>query len=188
MPVAWCLRNADLAVHKPRMKPTHPEGLNRRLLAKRSKLTVQLTEQRKIRPGNRRKHEEQTRRDQSDHSIAPILKRSLNPLWARVGVVLADHRHQGIAVAGLAAGGHWDPDETGQHLGPFGNGHRGDLSRLVVDDDGKTNTSVVAPRLSTADLKGKALIVHAGGDTYRDEPPLGGGGARVACGVVPDER
>ena len=42
--------------------------------------------------------------------------------------------------------------------------------------------------LSTADLKGKALIVHAGGDTYRDEPPLGGGGARVACGVVPDER
>ena len=23
---------------------------------------------------------------------------------------------------------------------------------------------------------------------YRDEPPLGGGGARVACGVVPDER
>ena len=95
---------------------------------------------------------------------------------------------EGKAVAGLAAGGHWDPDETGQHLGPFGNGHRGDLSRLVVDGDGKTNTSVVAPRLSTADLKGKALIVHAGGDTYRDEPPLGGGGARVACGVVPDER
>ena len=61
-------------------------------------------------------------------------------------------------------------------------------ARLVVDDDGKTNTSVVAPRLSTADLRGKALIVHAGGDTYRDEPPLGGGGARVACGVVPDER
>ena len=52
---------------------------------------------------------------------------------------------EGIAVAGLAAGGHWDPDETGQHLGPFGIGHRGDLSRLVVDDDGKTNTSVVAP-------------------------------------------
>ena len=95
---------------------------------------------------------------------------------------------EGTTVAGLAAGGHWDPDETGQHLGPFGNGHRGDLSRLIVDDDGRTNTSVVAPRISTADLRGKALIVHAGGDTYRDEPPLGGGGARIACGVVPDER
>ena len=88
------------------------------------------------------------------------------------------------AVAGLAAGGHWDPDESGTHLGPFGNGHRGDLSRLLVDEDGTTPTSVVAPRLSTADLRGKALVVHAGGDTYSDTPPLGGGGARIACGVV----
>ena len=94
----------------------------------------------------------------------------------------------GTTVAGLSAGGHWDPDASGQHLGPFGNGHRGDLSRLIVDDEGNTNTSVVAPRLSTADLHGKALIVHAGGDTYRDEPALGGGGARVACGVVPNQR
>lgn len=91
---------------------------------------------------------------------------------------------EGIAVAGLAAGGHWDPDESGSHLGPFSNGHRGDLSRLVVDDDGSTPTSVVAPRLSTADLSGKALVVHAGGDTYSNTPPLGGGGARIACGVV----
>jgi Cu-Zn family superoxide dismutase len=42
----------------------------------------------------------------------------------------------------------------------------------------------VAPRLSTADLRGRALIVHAGGDTYRDVPPLGGGGARIACGIA----
>jgi Cu-Zn family superoxide dismutase len=29
-------------------------------------------------------------------------------------------------------------------------------------------------------------MIHAGGDNYSDEPaPLGGGGARVACGVVP---
>ena len=91
---------------------------------------------------------------------------------------------EGEPVAGLAAGGHWDPDETGEHLGPFGNGHRGDLSRLVVNDDGTTPTSVVAPRLSTTDLRGKALVVHAGGDTYSDTPPLGGGGARIACGVV----
>lgn len=91
---------------------------------------------------------------------------------------------EGVAVAGLAAGGHWDPDGSGTHLGPFGNGHRGDLSRLVVDEDGSTPTSVVAPRLSTADLTGKALVVHAGGDTYSDTPPLGGGGARIACGVV----
>ena len=36
-----------------------------------------------------------------------------------------------------------------------------------------------------ADLKGRALMVHAGGDNHADHPmPLGGGGARVACGVI----
>jgi Cu-Zn family superoxide dismutase len=91
---------------------------------------------------------------------------------------------EGESVAGLAAGGHWDPDNSGTHLGPFGSGHRGDLSKLIVDADESTKTSVVAPRLITSDLKGHALIVHAGGDTYSDTPALGGGGARVACGVV----
>jgi Cu-Zn family superoxide dismutase len=28
-------------------------------------------------------------------------------------------------------------------------------------------------------------MIHAGGDNYSDQPvPLGGGGARIACGVV----
>ena len=53
-----------------------------------------------------------------------------------------------------------------------------------MDADGVTRTDVVAPRLKTADLRGRALIVHAGGDTYSDTPPLGGGGARIACGVA----
>ena len=90
----------------------------------------------------------------------------------------------GVSVAGLAAGGHWDPDNTGSHQGPFGEGHRGDLSRLVIDTDGSSTTPVVAPRLRVDDLKGRALIVHAGGDTYSDQPPLGGGGARIGCGVI----
>ena len=89
----------------------------------------------------------------------------------------------GVSVAGLAAGGHWDPDNTGHHLGPFGEGHRGDLSRLIVSADGGTTEPVVAPRLNLDDLQGRALILHSGGDTYNDEPPLGGGGARMACGL-----
>ena len=91
---------------------------------------------------------------------------------------------EGVRVAGLKAGGHWDPDATGTHAGPFGNGHRGDLSRLVVEADGSTSTDVVAPRLVVDDLSGRALVLHAGGDTYTDTPPLGGGGARAACGVA----
>jgi Cu-Zn family superoxide dismutase len=44
---------------------------------------------------------------------------------------------------------------------------------------------LLAPRLKLADIKGRSLMIHAGGDNYSDTPaPLGGGGARAACGVV----
>lgn len=91
----------------------------------------------------------------------------------------------GKMVAGLAAGGHWDPDKTGKHAGPQGTGHKGDLPVLEVGQDGMAAKSVVAQRLKTADLKGRSLMIHAGGDNYSDDPkPLGGGGARIACGVI----
>jgi Cu-Zn family superoxide dismutase len=91
----------------------------------------------------------------------------------------------GKAVAALAAGGHYDPAGTGKHEGPYGNGHLGDLPALYVSSDGKATLPVLAPRLKVDDLKGRSLMIHAGGDNYSDTPaPLGGGGARAACGVV----
>jgi len=91
----------------------------------------------------------------------------------------------GKAVPALAAGGHYDPAGTGKHEGPFGNGHLGDLPALYVGADGKATLPVLAPRLKAADLNGRSLMIHAGGDNYSDTPaPLGGGGARAACGVV----
>ena len=91
----------------------------------------------------------------------------------------------GKPMAGLAAGGHLDPAGTGKHEGPYGNGHLGDLPALYVDASGKATLPVLAPRLKVADIKGRSLMIHAGGDNYADTPaPLGGGGARVACGVV----
>jgi superoxide dismutase, Cu-Zn family len=88
-------------------------------------------------------------------------------------------------VAGLAAGGHYDPAGTGKHEGPYGQGHLGDLPALFVSADGKSTLPVLAPRLKMADLKGRSLMIHAGGDNYSDIPaPLGGGGARMACGVI----
>ncbi len=90
----------------------------------------------------------------------------------------------GHEVPALAAGGHYDPAKTGKHLGPYGNGHLGDLPALFVDVNGKATLPVLAPRLKMADIKGRSLMIHAGGDNYSDTPPLGGGGARVACGVV----
>jgi Cu-Zn family superoxide dismutase len=91
----------------------------------------------------------------------------------------------GQPVAGLAAGGHYDPGDTGRHEGPVGQGHLGDLPVLLVDADGNTPMAMFAPRLQVPDLVGRSVIVHAGGDNYSDQPkPLGGGGARVACGVI----
>ncbi|MDH4162196.1 MAG: superoxide dismutase [Cu-Zn] SodC [Nitrospirota bacterium] len=91
----------------------------------------------------------------------------------------------GKQVPGLAAGGHYDPAATGKHEGHEGKGHLGDLPVLTVEADGTAATAVTAPRLKMSDVKGRSLMIHAAGDNYSDHPaPLGGGGARVACGVV----
>ena len=91
----------------------------------------------------------------------------------------------GKTVPGLAAGGHYDPAGAGKHEGPYENGHLGDLPALYVDAEGNAHHPVLAPRLKLSDLKGRSLMIHAGGDNYSDNPKkLGGGGARVACGVV----
>lgn len=91
----------------------------------------------------------------------------------------------GKPAAALAAGGHYDPDNSKQHGLPWGSGHRGDLPALVVDAKGEANLPVLAPRLKLAELSGRALMIHAGGDNHADHPmPLGGGGARMACAVI----
>ncbi len=88
--------------------------------------------------------------------------------------------------AGMAAGGHLDPDKAQAHKGPYSNGHLGDLPLLSVDRNGKATLQVLAPRLHLSQIKGKALMVHVGGDNYSDKPEkLGGGGARLACGLIP---
>ena len=94
----------------------------------------------------------------------------------------------GKMVPGLAAGGHYDPAKMARHEGPWGHGHLGDLPALAVNGDGTATDAVVAPNLKVADLKGRAVIIHAGADNYSDQPkPLGGGGGRVACGIVPSK-
>ena len=92
---------------------------------------------------------------------------------------------EGKMVPGLAAGGHFDPGKTGKHEGPDGAGHLGDLPVLYVDAKGRATRSMLAPRLKTSDLAGRAIVIHSGGDNYSDQPKkLGGGGSRFACGVV----
>ncbi|MEW6612249.1 MAG: superoxide dismutase [Cu-Zn] SodC [Pseudomonadota bacterium] len=97
----------------------------------------------------------------------------------------APKEQDGKMVPAAAAGGHYDPEKTGRHEGPYGKGHLGDLPPLTAQADGSVDMSVVAPRLKLADIRNRSLMVHAGGDNFADHPhPLGGGGARIACGVV----
>lgn len=91
---------------------------------------------------------------------------------------------EGKMGAALAAGGHFNPTQVPQHGTPL-QGHLGDLPVLNVDAQGKAQQNLLAPRLKLADVQGLAVMVHAGGDNYADQPkPLGGGGARIACGVI----
>lgn len=93
---------------------------------------------------------------------------------------------KGKKVAAGAAGGHLDPAKSGKHLGPYREGHLGDLPALYVTDDGKATYPVLAPRIKKlSEISGRSLMVHVGGDNHADHPkPLGGGGERFACGVI----
>ena len=91
----------------------------------------------------------------------------------------------GAVVPAGAAGGHLDPLGSKHHGEPWGDGHLGDLPPLFVSNDGMAGNPVLAPRLKLADVVHHALMLHAGGDNHSDHPAaLGGGGARVACGVI----
>lgn len=93
----------------------------------------------------------------------------------------------GVKTPAGGAGGHYDPKTSGKHGEPWGDGHLGDLPALYVAADGTATSPVLAPRLKLADVTKRALMVHVGGDNHSDHPaPLGGGGARMACGVIPE--
>jgi Cu-Zn family superoxide dismutase len=92
----------------------------------------------------------------------------------------------GKMTAAQAAGGHFDPHATGKHTGPEGGGHQGDLPKLDVAADGTATKAVHVHGLTLKDIRNRSVMIHAGGDNYSDSPaPLGGGGPRIACGVIP---
>src|SRR3990167_4523698 len=95
------------------------------------------------------------------------------------------HENASCDDVGMAAGGHYDPSKTKSHLGPYHHGHQGDLPKLIVEKNSISHQALFAPHLSEKDVYGHAVMIHAGGDNYADQPkPLGGGGDRIACGVA----
>ncbi len=94
------------------------------------------------------------------------------------------HQNASCRSKGMAAGSHLDPKQTNTHLGPYEQGHLGDLPVMYVNADGEARSSLIAPHLSLEAIKGHSIIIHASGDNYTNTPPMGGGGPRIACGVI----
>lgn len=92
----------------------------------------------------------------------------------------------GKMAAAHGAGEHFDPESNMKHGSPLvGDGHLGDLPVLMVDVGGRATEAIEASRLSFEDVDNKALVIHAGGDNYSDAPEEnGGGGERIACGII----
>jgi Cu-Zn family superoxide dismutase len=90
----------------------------------------------------------------------------------------------GKTEAGLAAGSHYDPHATKSHKGPDGGGHEGDLPKLTATG-GKIDQTVTVKGVKLAEIAGRSLMIHEGGDNYSDTPENGGGKGRIACGVIP---
>lgn len=91
----------------------------------------------------------------------------------------------GQMIPGLKAGGHYDPGKTGVHAGPDGKGHAGDLPVLTADPSGKVLAELMSANFTTEEVDGHPVVIHSGGDNYSDAPkPMGGGGERIACGII----
>ncbi len=119
------------------------------------------------------------------HPVMKGLAPGLHGFHVHENPSCAPAMRDGKPVAALGAGGHLDTGNTRKHGLPWGDGHLGDLPGLHVAADGSATNPVLATRLKLSDIRNRSLMVHAGGDNHSDQPEaLGGGGARVACGVI----
>ncbi len=92
---------------------------------------------------------------------------------------------EGKMTAGEKAGPHLDPNNHKTHQGPYtAKSHLGDLPPLLVEKNGTSTTPLLAPKLKIDQVKNRAFVIHEGGDTLSDNPTLGGGKGRIACGVL----
>ena len=89
-----------------------------------------------------------------------------------------------------SAAGHVDPHKKPHgFLNPKGP-HEGNLPNLVVAADGSVEVELYSQMVSLEggdanllDADGSALIIHVSKDDHMSQP-IGGSGARVACGVI----
>ena len=85
----------------------------------------------------------------------------------------------------MSAGGHFNP--LGKpHGGATSDHHAGDIQNLKTDASGRARASFEIDGLTiggTADVIGKAVVVHRDPDDYKSQP-AGNSGPRIACGLI----
>lgn len=89
-----------------------------------------------------------------------------------------------------AAGGHFNPGGHQHGLENPAGPHAGDLPNLTVTPAGAgrlnatlDSVTLSAGALSLLDADGSAVVIHADPDDQVTQP-IGGSGARIACGVI----
>lgn len=90
-----------------------------------------------------------------------------------------------------ASGGHLNPDGKKHGLMNPEGPDAGDLTNFFVHENGHARaeifTSLASPDGSTGarilDEDGAAIVIHENPDNHRDQP-IGGAGARIACGLI----
>jgi superoxide dismutase, Cu-Zn family len=89
-----------------------------------------------------------------------------------------------------SAGNHYNPDDKKHGLLHPEGAHAGDLPNLIVKEDGKVKTEILAPQVTLKEGKttlltkeGTSLVIHAGKDDGMTQP-AGDAGGRIACGEI----
>ncbi|MDO1558539.1 superoxide dismutase family protein [Brevundimonas sp. 2R-24] len=91
-----------------------------------------------------------------------------------------------------SAGGHVSHGDGAHGLLNPGGPEAGDLPNLWVGGDGRGRAEIFTDRVRLAasgpgaplwDADGSALVIHAQPDDHQSQP-IGGAGARVACGIM----
>ena len=92
----------------------------------------------------------------------------------------------------VASKGHLNPDGKEHGLMNPKGPDAGDLTNLMVLDDGSVQVEMFTPRASLGGAEGRAtmldedgaaLVIHINRDDHITQP-IGGAGPRIACGVV----
>jgi len=98
------------------------------------------------------------------------------------------HIHEGAECGedGMAAKGHWNPDNNPHGAPTDAKHHAGDLGNIEADAHGNAHLELTVGGISVNGANavvGHSVVVHADPDDLKTQP-TGNSGARIACGPI----